>query len=271
LPTSVKSRPHLIFGKNEKDEIIYFSRLGALGDLLEWFGLDTAPGDVVSWLNGEMSLKEVATNIAKAPVNVFVSGLSPFAKIPAELLSKQSFFPDVFRPSIIRDEGLHIARGLGLENEYKAIAGKPSRGYAESAGLLFYYKIDPKQGAYSDIMEAKHRFLKSKGKGSRGFWLTPRSNALYDVKVALRYGDEKAAKKAFQKYMYYINPQSTKEFRDAMKGVGKSLLSLNPLSGLSQKEQLEFVSNLNADNRKKLATALSFYTETLLGTKLKKH
>jgi hypothetical protein len=269
LPDAVQSRPHIIFGKNENGEIIYFSRLGALGDLLEWFGLDTAPQNVADFLNGEKSLKEIAVEIAKAPVNVFVSGLSPFAKIPAELLSKQSFFPDVFRPRVIRDEGLHIARGLGLENEYTAVAGKPSRGYADSVGLLFYYKIDPKQGAYADIMEERQRFLKSKGKEARGFWLTPRSNALYDVKVALRYGDKQAAKASFQKYMNLVNPQSKADFKKALDGVSQSLLSLNPISGLSKEEQIEFVSGLNAEDRRKLVNALSFYTETLLGTKYK--
>jgi hypothetical protein len=258
LPDNVRNMPHLIMGRDKDGKIIYFSRLGAVTDLMEWVGLDNIYGDLRDIFDGKKTLKEVMTEMMKSPVNVIVNSTSPFVKTPAELLTKQSLFPDAFEPRTIRDEGLYIARSIGLENEYKEISGLPSKDYAESLGQFFYYKIDPGQAAYGDIMNMKHRFLKKIGKGSVGFWLTPRGDALYNMKLAVRYEDEEAARKYLQKY---IALGGTKE------GMVSSFKAMNPLSGMTQEEQVKFVNSLSIENKKKLVAALNFYTHSLLGIK----
>ena len=109
-------------------------------------------------------------------------------------------FPDIFNLRTVRDRALHTMRGFGLENEYIALTGKPSKGYLESLTGFLFYKYDPIQTAYNDLMLLKNKFRESKGKGAEGFWLTPRGNALYDARLALRYKDDDAAINAMAKY-----------------------------------------------------------------------
>jgi len=256
LAEDVKSNPHIIFGRDSEGNIIYFNRIGALGDFLEWFGLDDSPKYVDKWMKGEMTLKEIAEDMVKSPVNVIVQGLTPQIKVPAELITGRTLFPDVFKPGTIRDRGLYLSRSLGLDNEYKAIAGLPSKGYQESLKNFFVYTADPGQGAYADIQETKRRWLKEQGKGAEGFWLTPKGNALYNLKLAIRYKDEEAT----NKYMYeYFTLGGT------AKGIEESLDRMNPLSGLSKRDRSLFEQSLSSGQIKRLEKAMEFYYGTLKG------
>lgn len=256
LAEDIKSNPHIVFGKDSEGNIIYFNRIGALGDFLEWFGLDDSPKYVDKWMKGEMTLKEIATEMVQSPVNVIVQGITPQIKVPAELITGRTLFPDVFKPGIIRDRGLYLSRSLGLENEYKAIAGLPSKGYQDSLKNFFIYSADPGQGAYADIQETKRRWLKEQGKGAEGFWLTPKGNALYNLKLAIRYEDLEAT----NKYMYeYFTLGGT------AKGIEESLNRMNPLSGLSKRDRNLFEQSLSSEQVKRLKKAMEFYHGTLKG------
>lgn len=256
LSVEERSKPHVILGRDENGKIISFNRLGALGDFLEWFGLDTAPHYVDAWFQGKMTLKDIAKDMAKSPLNVAASVITPFIKAPAELATRRTLYPDVTRPGTIRDRGLYLARNLGLENEYIAITGKPSEGYKPSLTKAFVYVTDPGQVAYSAVFDLKNDFLKKIGKGAEGFWLTPRGNALYNFKLAVRYQDREAADKYLSEY---AKLGGTKE------GLQRSLQFMNPLSGMSKKEQTVFVLSLNEEDKKTLGRAINFYTTTLLG------
>lgn len=256
LPKEIRSRPHIVLGRDENDKVLYFSRIGALGDFLEWFGLDAAPQFVDKWMRGKLTLKEVAQEIAQAPVNVGVQGITPFVKTPAEIISRRSFFPDVFKPRTIRDRAYHLSRGLGLENEYKSIMNLPTEGYGKSLPQAFIYRLDPLQGAYSDTYDEKQRFLKKIGKFGEGFWLTPRGDASYNFKLALRYDDKNAAEKYLKSYF---------ELGGTIKGLTQSLESMNPLYGLNELEQALFVVTLDDEGRRKLAMAFKFWEDTLTG------
>ncbi|RPI52709.1 MAG: hypothetical protein EHM49_05185, partial [Deltaproteobacteria bacterium] len=247
LSENEQSQPHIIFGRDPEGNVILFNRIGALGDFLEWFGLDNTPKYVDSWMKGEMTLKEIAEDMVQSPVNVIVQGATPFIKVPAEILTQRSLFPDVFKPGTIRDRGFYLARSLGLENEYREIAGLPSKGYGESLKNFFLYSADPNQGAYYDIQEVKKRWLQEQGKGAEGFWLTPKGNALYNLKLAIRYQDLEAV----NKYMYeYYTLGGTAQ------GKKESLERMHPLSGLSPKERGMFLSSLSESQAKRLEKAI---------------
>ncbi len=258
LSVEERSKPHVILGRDENGKIISFNRMGALGDFLEWFGLDTAPHYVDAWFNGKMTLKDIAKDMAKSPVNVATSVITPFVKTPAELATRRTLYPDIIRPGTIRDKGLYLARNLGLENEYIAITGKPSEGYKTSLTKAFVYSTDPGQVAYSAVFDMKNEFLKKMGKGAEGFWLTPRGGTLYNLKLAIRYKD----KEATDKYLgEYAKMGGTRE------GLKSSLEFMNPLSGMTKKEQTVFVLSLNDEDKKTLGRAVHFYLTTLLGNK----
>lgn len=272
LPSEVAGRAHIVLGQDENGKVQYFSRIGALSDFLEWFGLDGAPHLVSSWISGKKTLKDIATEMGEAPINQLVQGLHP-GKIGAELLMRRALFPDAFNPRVIRDRGEHIARSLGLENEYKSIFNKPSEKYKESLPLALLYESDPLETAYYEIYDLKNDYLKQVGKTGEGFWLTPRSDALYNMKLAHRYGDKKAEEKYINDYIRYhlleykLTGKSAEEVWESIeKGISRSLENMHPLSGLTQNEQISLVMNMDEEEKENLVKAIAFYTDTLLGT-----
>ena len=256
LSTHQRNTPHIILGQDEDGKIINFTRMGALGDFLEWFGLDAAPEYMNEYLSGRMSLAEIAQEMAKAPVNVVVQGANPFIKTPAELLMRQALFPEAFEPRVIRDRGIHIARQLGLENEYIALTGKPSRPYSEKYPHLFFYSTDPFQVSYGEIQNLKSKYMKQIGKGSVGYWISPRGDALYNMKLALRYQDTEAVKNYFIKYVRLGGTPKTLQ---------QGLDRLDPLNGLNNKEKAHFMSRLTPEEIQHLIRAYKFWQVTMMG------
>ena len=255
LPQSVKRRPHIILGRDEDGNINYFSRLGALPDLLEWFDLDSAPYYIDQWAKGKRTLTEIAKEMAEAPVNIMIQGGMPIIKIAGEVITRRSLFPDVFKPGTVRDRLYHVARSLGLEEEYKAITGKPSRPYKKTMLKFFAYKVDPLEAAYRDILDEKMRFMKKLGKFGEGFWLSPKGNALYNARLALRYDDGTAAMEYMGKYL---------KMGGTVQGIEQSIRGMEPLAGMQDAEKLWFVSKLTKEERIKLAQAYKFYGELLI-------
>lgn len=256
LSEQEQNTPHIIFGTDKDGNIMSFNRMGTLGDFLEWFGLDAAPAHLSDFMSGKKTIREIAIEMAKSPVNVVAQGLTPVIKLPAELVTRQALFPDVFEPRVIRDRGFHIARSFGLENEYKAAQGLPSRPYKESVPGFFIYKTDPLQSAYNKIRNDVARYKKKIGKGSEGYWLTPRGDALYNIKLALRYGDGKAADEYLTEYVRLGgNPDNVLE----------ALMNLNPLEALSEDDQLMFLGTLNEEGKKNLAKAFLFWDQITSG------
>ena len=268
LPEDVKAKPHIIFGRDSKGNVQYFSRLGSLADLLDWFGVDAGtPNQIADWLNGRRTAKEIAVDMAKSPVNKFVSGVTPFVKAPLEALLMRQTFPDVFEPRSIRDRMDYLAQSLGLENEYRSLTGKPTKGYAESLRNLVTYEIEPGQAAYYGIVDRKYEYGKKMGKGNMdGSFRSAKSDALYYFKLAIRYRDKEAA----DKYLlgYAMNGGT-------VDGLERSLGSLHPLYGLASKpkdgadisEQQAFVNQLDKEGEKDLLRAIRYYEEVLLGNK----
>ena len=264
LPERVRVRPHIILSKNEDGTVNFFSRLGTLGDFLEWFGLDAAPEYVDKLYSGEMGIKEVAKEMALSPARKVISGSAPILKLAGELLTRRALFPDPFEPRVIRDKMEHFARALTIENEYKEIAGKPTQGYTESLKRSLVYVSDPGQAAYGDIYIKKRRFMKELGKYGEGFWLTPRGDKLYNFKLALRYKDTKAAGKYAREYSQLYLESGGDPERVAY-NIKDSIKRMAPLSGMAEDEQLAFIASLDEDDRKRLIRAQQFYLETIAG------
>ena len=256
LDEKTRARPHIILGRNKEGKIITFTRIGILGDLLEWFGLDIAPQYVDKWFRDRMSLGEIAKNMAKSPINVLVQGSTPYFKTPAELLSQKKLFPDFSKPVRIRDNGLYLAESLGLGNEYKALSRMPSKPYLKSIPSIFYYEIDTGEAAYSNIYEEKRRFLKEIGKERTIFVESKVSDALYNMRLAIRYKDDTAAKDYFLEYRKY---GGTRE------GIVKSLQNMSPVSSLTEAEASAFIIWLDEEGKQNLVKALKFYDNVLLG------
>jgi hypothetical protein len=254
LSEDVKSKPHIILGQDKEGNTIYFSRLGALNDFMEWFGLDTAQQDVVDMLNGKKTIQEQLIDMVKSPVNKALTSVSPAYKTPAELLTGKKLYPDVFKPTDIRDKAQYTAQTLNLRSEYDALTGKPHKPYLESWTDIATYKSDPKESAYWDMVGKKYDFIEKKtGESGGSFTKSKKSMALYNYKLALRYEDEKASEKYLKEY-YNLGGTD--------KGLKQSLAALDPLYKLSKNEG-EFLKSLTLKEKEKLKLAQEYYKEVL--------
>jgi hypothetical protein len=256
LDVNTRNRPHIIFGRGKDGKIINFTNLGALGDFLAWFGLDAFPLQVSNWTQGKRTLREIALEMIKSPVNVVTQGVTPVAKMPAELLTGKQLFPDAFNPRGIRDRAYYVAQSIGLGDEYKALARMPSEGYAKSMSKFFVYESDPGQNAFNDIHEEKARFMEKIGKGGEGGFMSPKSNALYNLRLAIKLKDKDAAKKYGDEYAKMGGTQ---------KGFMASLQRMHPLASLKPNERAAFVATLTSEDREKLIRAIHFYDTVMLG------
>jgi hypothetical protein len=256
LAEGIRRTPHIILGRADDGTIKYFNRLGALGDFLEWSGIDQPWFVWQDYFNGKITANEAIMNTLKAPLNIFIQGLRPDVKILMEQTSGKSLFPDIRQPRTIRDKFRQVWKEFGLENEYDIVNGMPNRGYKQILESLIMYSADPGQMAFMDVYDAKQRFWKKKGL-SRDFsgFLDAKNNALYYFKVAVRYGDKEAAEKFLQEYVSYGG--------DA-KGMDASVRAMHPLSGLSTAERPEFLNQLDEEEKGAYERSLKFYDEVLL-------
>jgi hypothetical protein len=254
LPENVKQTAHIIFGRDSEGKVVYFDRLGIFQDFLSNFGLDQSGKLAKDVMNGKMTIKAAAVSMLKGPLNVAAQGVSPWFKIPAELISGRTFFPDATKPGTIRDRKLYFAQQLKLGDEYKAIFGLPSEGYAKSLKKMLVYTSDPGQAAYSDIMEEKRRFAERMGKEGEGFFITPKGNSLFNYKLALRYKDYKAAE-------HYLDEYVAKGGTGA--GLTRSLQAMNPLYGMNPTDRMQFLAGLNDESMTKLERAMDYYLTVL--------
>jgi hypothetical protein len=263
LPEKKRSKPHIILGRDAEGNIMSFDRLGALGDYLEWFGLDAGPQHIKDWLNGRKNLKEIAQDMATSPVNKLWQGAIPFEKLALETAAGRTSYPDVFNWRTVRDRSRHVAQSFGLENEYDAFmdfAGKPvpSKKYRETLLNLITYKINPGEAAMGDVYELRSQYMKRIGKTSEGFWITPRGEALYNFKKGIKLKDEEATKYWFDEFIRLSGGKTPKEIAQSIK---KSMEAMSPLYGIAKEDMPGFLEYIGPEGQDRVKEAMKYYME----------
>jgi hypothetical protein len=253
LQNKLDGKLHVIYGIDKNGEPLYTDRLGMLQDFLEWFGLDAAPRDVMDLLNGKRTLVEVAKDMALSPVEKVYGSLLPLPKAVIEGWVGVKSFP---KPTMIRDKAEYVAQQFSLENEYRALMGKPSRGYGRSWADAFVSRADLGESDYYTALDLKRKWEKEKqGKYSSTVINTsPKSDALYNYKAALRYGDKEAARRYLAKYVAAGGND---------RGYAQSMKTLHPLYGLDEKEQPQFLASLSQSDREIVQRAIEYYDELM--------
>lgn len=255
LPEDIRSKPHIILGKDKEGNTLYFSRLGALNDFMEWFGLDTASQDIKDLLNGKKTIGEQASDMIKSPINKVVSGVSPAYKTPAELLTGKKIYPDAFNSTPIKDKKQYLAQSFGVGKEFDALTGRPHKSYFGSFEEALLYKANPKESAYWETQDLKRKFLEKKtGKGSGSYSYSEKALALYNYKLALKYKDKEAAVKYLEKY---------KKLGGTPKGLKTSLGTMAPGYGIPEAGRTEFMKSLTPKEKAKYKLAKQYYMEVL--------
>ena len=255
LGSDVKGSPHLIMGSDKDGNVRVMTRLGLLPDLLEWFGKDTPTQYAREWLNGNMSVKDVASEMMFGVANKTVSGSMPFITLFYELSSGKSLYPDIRKQRSIRDKTQYIFRWLGFGDEYNVISDLPDRGWGDAAEKIWCNKAIPYEGAYWDTIDRAGKW-KEKVLGIKDYssYDSPKSRAMYYYKQALRFGDRKAAEKYLNDYAAAGGTAS---------GFKQSMNYLYPLAGVPKKYRREFYKSLDKEGREDYEKAMIYYEKIL--------
>lgn len=266
LPEEVKRNIHIVLGRDDQGNVLYLDRLGAFEEMLSWFGMDNAWSEAQDILNNRRTFAEAAIENAKGVVSKGVNSVNAIYKGLGEQIVGRQLFPDAFSPRVIRDRWDHLTTMFGADKLYESIrhefAGdKPHAPFKWSS--LATVSARPEEGAYYEVLDMKRRFLDRKGKKSSEVTnVSPQSQALYNYKQALKFGDKTAQKRFLKEYaMLQKDPTKIRQ------GIMRSLESMDPLSGLNQLEQKQFISSLTPEEREKFKVATKFYQTTLLGKK----
>lgn len=242
---------HLIMGKDSNGKILSVRFQGAFSDALSWFGLEDYPETVRKIQDGSMSTTDLARKMALATPNKLANAALPFVKLAAETAVGKSIYPDMTKPRMIRDRGEHIARFVSLDSEYRALAGKPSKGYADSLKGVLFYTTDPREQAYNDIRSQAMKWMEKQGKEMPGGDPTNRSNALYYYKQAKRFGDDEAAKAYLKEYFTLGGTPN---------GLTTSIRNAQPLHATGNQTGA-FIQSLSPADKRKLKLAMKFYQD----------
>ena len=233
-------------------KVYYFDRIGALADIADWISLDSVFLDTKEILNGQQTLGGYLQKMAKAPVSKAISGLNPIIKMPFELTTKRSTYPDAFNSRTIRDRGEYVAQTLGLSWPYKAIAGTP-RSDADEFTKLLLYSVDPDEAAYYQTLDKVRQFKERVlDKHFDGIATTKRGEILRKLKQAMRYKDRAAVRRYLQEY---------KKLDGTKQGLKQSMKAMDPLFGLNAKEKAQFLKWIKEDDRKYLRRANKYFHE----------
>ncbi|MBQ7220821.1 MAG: hypothetical protein IJS28_07570 [Synergistaceae bacterium] len=258
LPPDIQERPHITLGHDSKSNVLYFDRVGAMLDNMEWFGQASpfAPfvKEVRDIFDGKMTVTQfigqTILGVVKGFTNKIAGGINPLIKTPFELLGGKSLYPDVTNPRNINDRWQYIAQSFGLNWPYKLATGQPVNNWREFKNL-FVYSADADEAAYFYTLGLVRKFQEDVlGKKTGGFAITQRGQALRRLKTALRMEDEDAVKRSLEEY-YKLGGNA--------KGLKASMKNMNPLHGLNKQEQEQFLKWLSTEDRKYYQRAEKFF------------
>jgi len=263
---------HIILGRNDAGQPISIPVVGAFYDFADFFGIPDLYEELNMMLSGqsERGMSEAGETILKAPINKIWQGVTPLVKSPTEFVSGQETFPSVFERRPIKDRTEKLARMFSLDQEYRAIAGKPSRHKYwdwETATNLAIRSFDVEQAAYWQtiaLIGKERGFLSGSDPGNPE--IAARKEALYHFGASLRYGLDEEASTWLEKYY---------EHDGTLRGLRTSLATRHPLHRLSKEEKAdvnrilkgeaaksEFGKKLNDFEVARIRMAIDYYEKT---------
>jgi len=243
---------HIILGSTSDGKVMSVKFQGALADALSWFGLEDWPSSWEKLQDGKMSVGDQLKKMALAGPNKLANAAAPFFKLGAELITGKQVWPDITQPKPIRDRAEHVARFLALDEEYKALTGKPTKGYLDSLKRTLVYEGDPGEIAYQDTRRLVIDFLKKQGRELPSGVPTQRANALFYYKQAVRYGDSEAAARYKREYL---------EAGGKVEGIKKSIDKAHPLAMLPENLRYKFRQSLSPEEQQAFKEGLSWYKQ----------
>jgi hypothetical protein len=277
----------LILGHSEDGRIQHMRMEGSFADWLDWLGAKRIPTHFVNVATGaqgpqaayeqlleELKVPEIRRQFEKGAyteaalnipaINKLFQMLTPGLKLPFDLFTDATHYPDFRKPMPLREKGVAIAQTFDLDKIYKVLRGIPQPKW-EGVTSLVVQSADPGQESYYAARELVSRFLRdAKGKDSTGNWrISESGNALYYTKQAMRYGDHELALFWANEYIKHSKESGV----DPQKGMQQSLRSLEPKNWVPQDFRREFEKSLSEDERQIFIEATQWYRRVYRGGK----
>ena len=234
------------------DEVWEVRIQGALSDVMGWFGAEDIGSLIAQYQRGVATIPEILQEVAKAPPNRLLQSINPIIKVPMELISGNSFFPDVFNPLSIRDPWEHTIRTWSLHREYRWLANKmglmvPTRPYFDNIHEFIFYRRDKNEIAYDTVRNWAYQYKKSEAQQR------DKTVALRNLKRARRFGDKKTEQDIIR--------ELAKEFDYTQKNFNRIRRGSDPLAVLNKDEKLDFLHSLSPLERLVVPQAYDYYEQ----------
>jgi hypothetical protein len=261
MADEVRSKPHLIFGRDDNGNVLYWQTYDAMTELLSWVGLD----QWVKQFKGidEGKGKDVVLDVMFAPVNQVYGLWNPLlGKYAMEMLMGKTGWPKIQEARPVRDEAEYFAGIFGLVPEYQLITGKPTKGYLRDRGKsLLINRADTGQSAYFKTNEMVEDFLDSKNRGKfygepQGENAKSKRDALYNLKRAIQFHDYEAQQKYTRLY---------RKYGGTFQGLRQSVRVAHPLAAIPEALQAEFRNGLTLSQQKTVDRAMEWYEQVYGG------
>jgi hypothetical protein len=294
LSREERANPHIILGRNADGSIRVFRNTGALGDFLEWFGINTLVARFPMWQNEQMTTGDLLKEMAKDPANKVIHGVAPWWKWPwFEGLQGKSTFPDAFNARPI-DRTEEAFAAWDMRDPYREFRGRfgglqftgnvtlpfipdftPTGERARPGSLTstvtrpldrempmtivpwrHFGQGDPKQYALSEAYGLRDKFLKKNDESipRRG------SQMFKNMRQAAIVGNQKAfneAREAFIKEK--LNKPRFENYADVYESFKHSLNSLDPIDrAMSPEMEAKFAKWLSGPQRSRVQMARDF-------------
>ena len=128
LPPDIKDRPHITLGHDTNSNVLYFDRVGAMLDNLEWLGQESSPfvtfaHDVRDIFDGIQTVTSFIGKLITLLINKVIYGINPIFKTPLKLATRKLLYSDFTNSRNIRDHIQNLAQSFGLNWPYKAATG----------------------------------------------------------------------------------------------------------------------------------------------------
>lgn len=255
LPLDIRRTPHIVLGRDDEGNVLYFNRLSVFHELREWFGVDEFGYSLMDYMDGRISAKQMFKEVAAVPGNKLLNSIGPVSaggvKSIFELATRKTTFPE---PRDIHDRWDYAFRTVGMEEEFREATGRPtpSGGYLASWKNAFIYSAEPGAAAYYDTLSAARRFRHSIGDDTQGTFFGAKTDALRNYKRALRYDQPEIAERYLR---LYVAAGGTS------RGFEQSLERMDPLSSVRKDDREAFEEWLTPDEKLKLEDATRYYEE----------
>ena len=249
--------PHVNMGRYSTGEPRIFRNVGALGDFMELWGLNTLGSLQGEYMRGELTGASLLGEMAKDPLNKLYQGLRPDLKGLDEIVSGLTRFPDATSPRR-QPRGEVVPRAFGLVDEYRMarrwLLQDGSRRRKYYADRHLWGVTDHRQNALFAMYAARDKWLKKEGKGGRQDTIFGVS-AFRNMRQAGIQEDYGAFKEARAAYLAASPKNGYDNFR-------RSLAHIDPISQkLGPEDERKFEEDLTDRQRLRLKLSRDYAKE----------